>query len=509
MPKLEAIDWSSLEHAYGAAADLPRHLRSLRSTDAGTREAALDALYDSLWRRGTLYPATPFAIPYLLDLVGEGVGDRALLMLFLADLGRSAPLGDDPWYAETLAALHSGVPILASCLSSEDEVDRITASVALAWADEGAVLSSLLGGELPTEDDGERLVALYALAAGRAPPPVALLERYAADGPATSRLVARLGLARAGRPASEVDPAAYSALAEIVGTVAPQALPQPVELLDPATAPPAAIRALAGVLERTKHPRTAVPLVEFLLAAVFPDGYEEPPSPLQLEVLRAVAGGSAAWIYPGDTLAALAEQGIDVIDRADLCVRLGLDPLDGPDRPDTEALLVTSEATAVRYAELSEDECDLLEQFVDLLDAAGWNDTRNWHRFVTGGPTLAISPLGVGRHYNEEVVFECTLWLFDEHVAADTGERTGSPYVRLLVADKAEQRDPIGFRAYAGDTDTLDGVIRVIDRHRPTLDRDDFSVFLHELFEVTSKVEVELANGRVLEIQPRRTDEPT
>jgi hypothetical protein len=504
---LEAVDWDALEHAYGRAHDLPRQIRALASTDAGTREAALDALYTHLWNDGTLYPATPHAVPFLLELIANDTAqDRGLLLLFLADIGRAASFGDDPWYVDALTALQAGVPILERRLVSDDQVERIAAIVALAWADDGAVIA----GRLPGGDEAERIVTLYALAAGRGQPPVELLERHAATGPAPSRLAAALGLVRAGQPRAltSIDPGAYAVLAEVIGTVAPQALPQPVELLDPQAASVQTIRALAGVLERTSMHRTAVPLVEFLLPAVFPDGYEEPPSALQLEVLRAVASGKAAWVFPADTTAALAEHGLDVIDRTDLCVRIGVDP---PERSeidrrteDTATLLAAGEETGVRYEELSRTERDLLERFVDTLDAFGWNDTRNWHKFVTSGSGYAISPIGVGRHFNERAVLECTLWLFDEHVAADTGERTGDPYVRLVVSDKAERKDPIGFRAYAPDNRTLQGVLQIVDRHRPSLDRDNFGErFLHELFDVTSKVEVELAEGRVLEIRPR------
>jgi hypothetical protein len=503
---LDRVAWSELQHAWGPAGDVPRQLRALASDDAGTREAALDALSTSLWHQGRLFPATAAAIPFLLELVdGPGTPDRPMLMLFLADAGRSAAFGDDPWYGGSLAALAAGVPILERRLASDDEVERIAAMVALAWADDGRVLR----GRLQTGDEGERLVALYALAAGRVVPDPAVLAPLAEAGPQTTRLAARLGVVRAGGPwAGQIDVEAYGALAEVVGTIAPMALPQPVELLDPASATPEVVRTLATALRRARHHRIALPLIEFLLPAALPDGYDEPPTELQLDVLRAVADSPGAWTYPANTAAALAEQGLDVADRIDLCVRVGIDGPDGGaggwDRDDTEALLAASELCGVRFEDLDDHHRAMLERFVDELDGLGWNDTRNWHNFVTSGSGFAISPIGVGRHFNEKAVLECTLWLFDEHVAADTGERTGSPYARLLVTDKAERRDPLGFRAYADDAAALAAVLAVIDRHRPSLDREGRAdAFLHELFGVTSKVEVELADGRVLEIRPR------
>ncbi|MEZ4240791.1 MAG: hypothetical protein R3F59_32480 [Myxococcota bacterium] len=355
-------------------------------------------------------------------------------------------------------------------------------------------------------DEAERLVALYGLAAGLVVPDPSLLEGYVLAGGPPMQLAARLGLVRAGRPSAlrELDPDAYAALAEVVATVAAVGLPQPVELLDPAAMSPALVRALAAVLGRSRNHRIALPLVEALLPAALPDGYEEPPTPLQLDVLRAVANSPGAWVYPADAVAALAEQGLDVGDRLDLCARLGIDGPDHAQRDDTEALLADSERCGVRFEELTEAQRALVERFVDTLDGFGWNDTRNWHNFVTSGTGFAISPIGVGRHYNERAVLECTLWLFDEHVALDTGARTGSPYARLLVSDKAEQRDPVGFRAYAEQPDALAAVLGAIDRHRPALDRHSRAdAFLHDLFAATHRVEVELADGRVLEIRPR------
>jgi hypothetical protein len=503
---VDRVDWSALEHAYGPATDVPRHLRALGSVDSGVREAALDALYGNLWHQGTLYPATAAAVPFVLDLVDDdATPERPLLLLFLADVGRSASFGDDPWYGDTLAALKAGVRLLERRLSSPDEVERISATVALAWADDGDVLSA----RLASGDEGERLVTLYALVAGREAPAPALLQPYADATEGPLRLAARIGLVRAGQPKAlgTVDTEAYVTLAEVAATVAPQALPQPAELLDPATLEPASIRTLCHVLASSTGHRTALPLVELLLSAVFPDGYEEPPTTLQTNVLTAIANSRGAWVYVANTTAALAEQGLEVLDRSDLCARLGVALPEAPDRDDTATLLQSSESTGMRYEELSRDQRDLLERFVDRLDALGWNETRNWHKFVTSGSGYAISPIGVGRHYNDRAVLECTLWLFDEHVAADTGERTGDPYVRLMLADKAEAQDPIGFRAYLRPGRApLDAVLDVMDKHRPTLDRDNFGErFLHDLFAVTPRVEVELADGRVVEIRPKRS----
>ena len=141
----DRIDWAALRHAHGVATDVPRHLEGLVSPDAGDREAALEALYASLWCQGTLWPATAAVVPFLLELIhSDDTPDREHLLLYLADVGRAASMGDDPWYADTANALALGVPILAERLDADDEVERISAAVALAWADDGPVLGRRL-----------------------------------------------------------------------------------------------------------------------------------------------------------------------------------------------------------------------------------------------------------------------------------------------------------------------------------------------------------------------------
>jgi hypothetical protein len=494
------VNWEALTHAHGAAGDVPRHLEGLRSDDAGVREASLEALYDSLWHHGHLWPATAAAVPVLLELVADpAVPDRSLVALFLADLGRAASFGDDPEYLDTQQALTDGVPVFSALLGSGDEVERIAAIVALAWADDGTVLHD----RLSRNDEAERLVTVYALAAGRAVPDVARMQQDASSPDPGVALAARIGLARTGdaKAVGDIDPEAYALLAEVTSTVAPQALPQPVELLDPATLSGPSLRALAGVLQVTNVHRVALPLVECLLQATMPDGYEEPPDPLQAVVLEAIANSAGAWVFEGNVTAALAEHGVDVVDRLDLCARIGIDHADLPEPEDTQSLLAGSDKTGIRWEELSADQRRTLDRFVVFLDQHGWNESRNWHAFVTSGSGLPIHPIGVGRHFNAHAVLEATLWFFDEHVAGETGERIGEPYVRLLVADKAEREEPIGFRCYFGDH--LEELLAVVDEQRPTLDRKNFAEFPKHLFGVCARVQVELADGRVVELRPK------
>jgi HEAT repeat protein len=68
---LNSIDWASLTHAYGSAADVPGLLRDLRSDDSEVRDAASYELYGNIHHQGTRYEASAYAVPFLLELVAD------------------------------------------------------------------------------------------------------------------------------------------------------------------------------------------------------------------------------------------------------------------------------------------------------------------------------------------------------------------------------------------------------------------------------------------------------
>lgn len=66
---LDQINWGELGHAYGSAEDLPDLLRQLASPDEQSRNNALYQLYGTIWHQGTVYQATAYAVPFLLELL--------------------------------------------------------------------------------------------------------------------------------------------------------------------------------------------------------------------------------------------------------------------------------------------------------------------------------------------------------------------------------------------------------------------------------------------------------
>jgi HEAT repeat protein len=87
LERLDAVNWHELEHAYGKADDVPDLLRNLASSNAQTRQNALSELYSNIYHQGTVFEATVYAVPFLLELSQtETVKDRDLILIYLAHL---------------------------------------------------------------------------------------------------------------------------------------------------------------------------------------------------------------------------------------------------------------------------------------------------------------------------------------------------------------------------------------------------------------------------------------
>ncbi|MDW3192396.1 MAG: HEAT repeat domain-containing protein [Cytophagales bacterium] len=166
---IDEINWQHLKHAYGVASDVAKDIRNLTNTNEKTRESALYNLYGSIFHQGTRYEATPYAIPFIYELIeSEHVKNRHELIEFLINLALGyednyLPEGIDPKkfrknlldsearltteqrevnekYGYSILALidcynfvEEGISILLNCLKHEDESIRIAALYAIAW----------------------------------------------------------------------------------------------------------------------------------------------------------------------------------------------------------------------------------------------------------------------------------------------------------------------------------------------------------------------------------------
>lgn len=89
---IDSIDWSTLNHAYGSAEDVPDLLKSLRSKDDNERERAYYELQGNIYHQGTRYGASVAAIPFLYALLeAEDTPHRERLLELLMYLAVGFP----------------------------------------------------------------------------------------------------------------------------------------------------------------------------------------------------------------------------------------------------------------------------------------------------------------------------------------------------------------------------------------------------------------------------------
>ncbi|GAA4019357.1 hypothetical protein GCM10022247_48780 [Allokutzneria multivorans] len=95
---LDKIDWLSLEHAYGPAAEVPEILRGLVSSDPEARELAYEDFADALHHGGDVYEPTALCVPFLLEAVFEpSTPQRAELLGLIASVCGVDDTGLDTW----------------------------------------------------------------------------------------------------------------------------------------------------------------------------------------------------------------------------------------------------------------------------------------------------------------------------------------------------------------------------------------------------------------------------
>jgi hypothetical protein len=84
MDALDRIPWKDLTHAFGSAEDVPGLLRALKTADA---DEALSELFGNIWHQGTVYEATAYAVPFLIDLAADpATPDRIGILELLASI---------------------------------------------------------------------------------------------------------------------------------------------------------------------------------------------------------------------------------------------------------------------------------------------------------------------------------------------------------------------------------------------------------------------------------------
>ena len=124
---LDDVPWGMLAHAYGTADDVPKVLRAIASGDADTAAEAVDELFCNIWHQGTVYEATPYAVPFLARMAVAGLATADLVQLLGLIAEKTSNADDDPTGARTAVAAQAG--LICSLLDSPEDDVR----AALVW----------------------------------------------------------------------------------------------------------------------------------------------------------------------------------------------------------------------------------------------------------------------------------------------------------------------------------------------------------------------------------------
>lgn len=223
---LEDIDWSSLEHAYGAATDTAGHLAALASRSAKQRKDALTKLDETIHHQTETYSASAAAVPYLASLIAaRDYPDRVELLRFLVALAVGDPstlpvqgfdvrteLGRNVLNARigglaTYKAVADALPELTALLADPDVAVRRAAGYAVSpFADHAPSALPALRQQLAVEDDAHARASLILA--------VRLLARATNDRTDVQPLQARVAK---GAPGNVDDCAAAIALLTLSG----------------------------------------------------------------------------------------------------------------------------------------------------------------------------------------------------------------------------------------------------------------------------------------------------
>jgi hypothetical protein len=171
---LDEVPWADLEHAFGSAEDVPAMVRALLSEAAPDREAALEELRTTIWHQGTVYSATPPAVPFLVQIaLADGVNTETRLWLvhqlaWIAESdGRNAN-GERTQVTHVDAArraLLPSLPAFVAWLEREREPNlQIALAALLAQFPERATEITPVIRSVMSEDEDARRILFYRLA---------------------------------------------------------------------------------------------------------------------------------------------------------------------------------------------------------------------------------------------------------------------------------------------------------------------------------------------------------
>src|ERR1700677_1939830 len=167
---LNKVDWKSVRHHNGPAADVPKLLWNLLSKDKKTQSSAILELFRNIWHPGRVYEATALAVPFLYEILENSACFERFSIVWLIGAianGSSYNLIDHPekkdevetemiWAKNAHSAVRRGVKTILGLLEEKDKDLRLPVVLLLASLPEEAaqitpILSSILSIEKNTE----------------------------------------------------------------------------------------------------------------------------------------------------------------------------------------------------------------------------------------------------------------------------------------------------------------------------------------------------------------------
>jgi HEAT repeat protein len=546
---LDAIDWKSLNHAYGEASDVPKLLRALASDHAGKREGALDALFSTIWHQGTVYSASAAAVPFLIELaMSDAQGDLPAILDLLAHLATGSSYLDAhqhlshfeeeraaPEFADRLAgelvhvraakeAVVRGASVYARRLRHEDPAVRVAAAYLLGLCPSDASRAAL---KKCTADDAEpavRAVAAFALgciADDALAPEVREMLEDESEHPAV-RLYAGFGLARG---AATLTDEALDALAELVDDA--ELFAQLDELHDNAARmsygpladcllglPPSSrarlVPALGRALEAIRG-RDALGLATALLGLAFADSKlpegagPEALNEVQRAALESLVRAPSAWRY-ANIETALHDVGLPDDGRPELAAWLGLElPEDAEDDEDEDEADADEdedevgedgegdgEGAGLDIDAPEPDDAALarIARFSSALDGEQWREAKQWFSFYQQMRGAArVEPPAIARYFGERANLEAGYWLYDRELSKRVGVCVPLEHIRLAIGEKSSQ-EHVALRIRV-DEGALEPVLAAIVRHQDRATPTDFTALALELIAASPEVLLE------------------
>ncbi len=128
---MDSIDWAALEHAHGAASDVPPLLRAALSENIFESGFAFKLLHETIWHQGIVYEASAHVVPFLFKMLkSPETPDKTNVAFLLASLA----LGESEhnWGISTREAVGEDLGLLYPYLKDASATVRDHIAQALA-----------------------------------------------------------------------------------------------------------------------------------------------------------------------------------------------------------------------------------------------------------------------------------------------------------------------------------------------------------------------------------------